>query len=546
MKNTGNNIGRTATKIFAGIALSIALIMTNFAGYYPDNALADDSILIRSNDDLQMFDGTTIKPGSYKLDDGFQFARSVEYTVSGNVTIDMYHMINRGDCKIVVPGNSTLTLTTSFSGGTYDFDIDVKGGTLNWTGGKSTVIWNIESGEINISGGEIDYINNEPTMQYTGQHAVINQTGGNVGRVILNGYQKADGSWESSVYNMTGGTISGNASVIDNSNGIFNVSGTSVIDCNILNRYSVAMLNQSGGTINGNITNDWGGTFTQSGGTFTGSVTNTYGGSFTQTGGTRPCNIAITFDPTEGSLTATSATTVTGSDDSEKLYSLPTPVRTGYNCTGWFTAADDSGVQVDTTYDFRNSSVRTLYAHWVETPITHVTTPTPVPRSVINSQSDTEGSSSGDESDSDNYFEVLNNSIEQAIALGGKQTVYLNEGTSLPYGVMKTLQEHPNLTLVFSYRYEGRDYKVTIPGSLAKADTNIPWYGPLYLYGKYGGIGVNANASENKTTGSSYSVKQGDTLSAIAARLHTTTEHLAELNGITNPDRISIGQRIIY
>jgi len=31
------------------------------------------------------------------------------------------------------------------------------------------------------------------------------------------------------------------------------------------------------------------------------------------------------------------------------------------------------------------------------------------------------------------------------------------------------------------------DYTVTIPGRIAKFDPEIPVYGPLYLYGTYGG-----------------------------------------------------------
>ena len=43
-----------------------------------------------------------------------------------------------------------------------------------------------------------------------------------------------------------------------------------------------------------------------------------------------------------------------------------------------------------------------------------------------------------------------------------------------------------------------------------------------------------------------YSVANGDTLSAIASRLRTTVRHLVEVNHITDPDRISIGQRLTY
>ena len=41
-----------------------------------------------------------------------------------------------------------------------------------------------------------------------------------------------------------------------------------------------------------------------------------------------------------------------------------------------------------------------------------------------------------------------------------------------------------------------------------------------------------------------YTVKSGDTLGEIASRFNTTTDALVSLNGITNPDLINVGQRI--
>ena len=42
-----------------------------------------------------------------------------------------------------------------------------------------------------------------------------------------------------------------------------------------------------------------------------------------------------------------------------------------------------------------------------------------------------------------------------------------------------------------------------------------------------------------------YTVRKGDTLTAIAAKFGTTVEQLVKWNKIANPDRINIGQQLI-
>ncbi|MCJ7840494.1 LysM peptidoglycan-binding domain-containing protein [Lederbergia sp. NSJ-179] len=51
------------------------------------------------------------------------------------------------------------------------------------------------------------------------------------------------------------------------------------------------------------------------------------------------------------------------------------------------------------------------------------------------------------------------------------------------------------------------------------------------------------NKTENKTL-STYTVKSGDTLSHIAVKYGTTVKKLADLNGIKNPNLITVGQKI--
>ncbi len=88
---------------------------------------------------------------------------------------------------------------------------------------------------------------------------------------------------------------------------------------------------------------------------------------------------------------------------------------------------------------------------------------------------------------SEDYFADLKSAFDYAMALGGNRTVTWNRDCVLNYDIMKLLSENPSITLAFSYTYEDVDYKVTIPGRLAKPDPTIPIYGPLYLYGMYGG-----------------------------------------------------------
>ena len=149
---------------------------------------------------------------------------------------------------------------------------------------------------------------------------------------------------------------------------------------------------------------------------------------------------------------------------------------------------------------------------------------------------------------SDDYIDNLYSMLEDAIEAGGEQTIYWNQGTALPYDIMKLLEEHPNITLVFSYSYQGNDYKVSISGKNFKADPKIEWYGPVCLYSLFDGASISTSASANPTSlgNRTYTVISGDTLSKIAADLHVSVGELTRINNITNPNYIRIGQIIRY
>ena len=243
----------------------------------------------------------------------------------------------------------------------------------------------------------------------------------------------------------------------------------------------------------------------------------------------------ITLDPNGGSVTPTSKTT--GADG--KLASLPTPTYSGHDFKGWYTQPT-GGTKVTTDTVFASDT--TIYARWA---------------SSGGGSSSNNDNSDNDSGDSDStpkdekpfdYLDELRAKLAEAKERGGAQTVTWDKGTALPYDIMKTLEDNPDITLVFSYTYQNMDYKVTISGKNARAYITIPWYGPLYLYSNYGSFSqTEPVTSTNTTVGTrTYTVISGDTLSGIALKLNTTVRSLVQMNNIKNPDYIRIGQVLKY
>lgn len=139
-----------------------------------------------------------------------------------------------------------------------------------------------------------------------------------------------------------------------------------------------------------------------------------------------------------------------------------------------------------------------------------------------------------------------------------QQIVTWDKGNAIPYSAMKTLQDNPNITLVFKTTYGGMNYTFTIPGSIARAYPLIPWYGPLYLLAHYGQFAVatpvgggtpmpvGGNLPTVPGTTGTYTVVRGDTLIKIASRFKTTVKKLVDANGIKNPNLIFPGQVLKY
>lgn len=146
------------------------------------------------------------------------------------------------------------------------------------------------------------------------------------------------------------------------------------------------------------------------------------------------------------------------------------------------------------------------------------------------------------ESGNPSYLDKLYLLLDETVKSGGKQVIRWNEGTSLPYDVMKTLESNPDITLIFSYTYEDVDYEVTLSGKNVKAYEDILWYGPLYLELYYGSQG----RMQTTTSGGEYSVKKGDTLFKIARELGTSVKQLVTMNNLSNPNYIIVGQILFY
>ena len=241
----------------------------------------------------------------------------------------------------------------------------------------------------------------------------------------------------------------------------------------------------------------------------------------------------VTFDTNGGKADVT-----TGATNAEfKLSSLPTPTYEGYKFKGWFTeATGGSEISADTVY----TQDTTIYAQWekVEEPeeptapeeptepeVPEITEPEPEP-----------------EIPEKDWLDDLRLKLQIANELGGPQTVEYSGDFALSYDIMQYLVEHPDITFVYHVTYEGQEYTITIPAGKAIADSNIPWYGPLWLLANYGG----ENVPDIIAGSSRYTVVAGDTLSGIAEKFNTTVEELAKKNGIKNPDYIIVGQVIVY
>lgn len=95
---------------------------------------------------------------------------------------------------------------------------------------------------------------------------------------------------------------------------------------------------------------------------------------------------------------------------------------------------------------------------------------------------------------------------------------------ALPNNIMQTLYQKKTVTLVMEYTYNGVNYTATIAAGKA-INSDIAWYGPLYLQAYYGN-GVTVAM----TGAGTYTIKSGDTLSKIAKANGMKLSTLQQLN----------------
>lgn len=80
----------------------------------------------------------------------------------------------------------------------------------------------------------------------------------------------------------------------------------------------------------------------------------------------------------------------------------------------------------------------------------------------------------------------LNIAAEVAEQTGKEAFAETDGDFGLSYAIMKWLEDHPNVTLRYTLRYNGAEHLIVIKGGQKLANPDIPWYGPEYLIGLFG------------------------------------------------------------
>lgn len=126
-----------------------------------------------------------------------------------------------------------------------------------------------------------------------------------------------------------------------------------------------------------------------------------------------------------------------------------------------------------------------------------------------------------------------------AYVTGGK-------GAIKPVEPTKPVTPSPEVNSGIKYTVHSGDNLSTIAQRFGVSINQISGYrsgNPNLIYpGEV--LTIGGGATQPSTSGIVYTVKAGDTLSEIAVRYGTTYQRLAQINGISNPNLIYVGQKI--
>ena len=112
-------------------------------------------------------------------------------------------------------------------------------------------------------------------------------------------------------------------------------------------------------------------------------------------------------------------------------------------------------------------------------------------------------------------------------------------GDSLPLEAVKLLVDKPELSLEFTFTYEGEEHTIFIPAGVFEKyyDVTIPWYGPAWLIQYF-------EKSEKEVI--EYTIVSGDTLNALAEKYKCTVEEILVLNPyVTNRNKIYPNNKLL-
>lgn len=185
----------------------------------------------------------------------------------------------------------------------------------------------------------------------------------------------------------------------------------------------------------------------------------------------------------------------------EKATKPTDPSAEGWTFEGWY-----SDAELTTKYDFNTPITADikLFAKWTEAGLPTPPEPKPV--------------------------EVYYASLVADLKANEEGVIEWKSGDSLPLEAVKLLVDKPELSLEFTFTYEGEEHTIFIPaGAFDKYyDVTIPWYGPAWLLQYF------EKPQETEKDVIEYIIVKDDTLNALAEKYKCTVEEILALNPYIN------------